>query len=293
MITHSEDLEILLTVVNQESFSKAAEKLRIQPAKVSRSIARIERQLNTTLINRTTRHFYLTHEGINFIERVKTAMSEIEYAEECLLNKNKAPSGKLRVDAASPFLFHQIIPLVSEFNELYPDIELDLTANEGYTDLIKNKTDLAIRIGKLNDSSLVASNLGKSKLFIVASPDYLEESGYPSTPKELDRHKLIGFTEPNNLNDWNLKKIQEIKPDIKSNNGEVVRQLTLAGQGISCLSGFMVGKDIEKGHLVPLLEKFQLQNSKRENIHAVYYKTSAVSERVKAFIEFIRPRIEL
>lgn len=293
MITHSEDLEILLTVVNQESFSKAAEVLRVQPAKVSRSIARIERQLNTTLINRTTRHFYLTQEGIDFIERVKNALSEIEYAEECLLNKNKTPSGKLRVDAASPFLFHQIIPLISEFNELYPDIELDLTANEGYTDLIKNKTDLAIRIGQLNDSSLVASNLGKSKLFIVASPEYLKERGYPSTPKELDLHTLIGFTEPKNLNDWNLKKLREIKPNLKSNNGEVVRQLTLAGQGISCLSGFMIARDIEKGNLVPLLEKFQLQNSKRENINAVYYKTSAVSERVKAFIEFISPRLAL
>lgn len=281
MITHSEDLEILLTVVNQDSFSKAAEHLRIQPAKVSRAISRIEKQLNTTLINRTTRNFHLTEEGIQFIERVKEAMSKIEYAEECLLRKDKEPSGKLRVDAASPFLFHQVIPLVSEFNKLYPQIELDLTAHEGYTDLIKNKTDLAIRIGKLNDSSLIASTLGKSKLLIVASPNYLKENGIPKTPKDLEEHSLIGFTEPSSLNNWSLKKHKEISPNIKSNNGEVIRQLTLEGHGISCLSGFMVNKDIEDGKLVALLEKHQLLNSPRENINAVYYKTSAVSDRVK------------
>jgi len=293
MITHSEDLEILLTVVNQDSFSKAAEYLRIQPAKVSRAISRIEKQLNTTLINRTTRNFHLTEEGIQFIERVKEAMSKIEYAEECLLRKDKEPSGKLRVDAASPFLFHQVIPLVSEFNKLYPQIELDLTAHEGYTDLIKNKTDLAIRIGKLNDSSLIASTLGKSKLLIVASPNYLKENGIPKTPKDLEEHSLIGFTEPSSLNNWSLKKHKEISPNIKSNNGEVIRQLTLEGHGISCLSGFMVNKDIEDGKLVALLEKHQLLNSPRENINAVYYKTSAVSDRVKVFIEFLKPRLEL
>lgn len=292
MITRSEDLEILLTVINQDSFSKAAEQLRIQPAKVSRTIARLENQLNTTLINRTTRNFHLTEEGALFVKRVKEAMSNIEHAEESLLKKDNEPSGKLRVDAASPFLLHQIIPLLSEFKKLYPQIAVDLTAHEGYTDLIKNKTDLAIRVGKLNDSSLIASTLGKSKLLIVASPQYLKENGVPRTPKELEDHTLIGFSEPVTLNNWHLKKQKEISPDIKSNNGEVIRKLTLEGHGISCLSGFMINKDIQKKRLIPLLEKYQL-NSPRENINAVYYKTSAVSERIKVFIDFIKLRLEL
>lgn len=293
MITDSQDLEILLSVINQESFSKAAEQLRIQPAKVSRSVARIEEQLQTTLINRTTRNFHLTEEGLQFVERIKEALSKIEYAEECLIQKDKEPSGKLRVDAASPFLFHQIIPHLEEFKKAYPKIELDLTAHEGYTDLIKNKTDLAIRIGKLQDSSLIASNLGKSKLLIVATPAYLKRNGFPKTPKDLLEHTTIGFTEPTSLNNWSLKKLKQIEPKIKSNNGEVIRQMTLNSQGISCLSGFMVNKDIQEGKLIPLLEQYQLQNSPRENINAVFYKTSAVSERVKVFIDFIKPRLEL
>jgi len=293
MLTESEDLQILMAVINHESFSKAAEHLGIQPAKVSRSVAKIEEQLKTTLINRTTRNFHLTEEGIQFIEIVKKALGQIEYAEEFLLQKDKEPSGKLRVDAASPFLFHQIIPLLGEFKKLYPKIELDLTAHEGYTDLIKNKTDLAIRIGKLDDSSLIASSLGKSKLKIVCSPEYIKLHGRPKSPTELLKHTLIGFTEPSSLNNWPLRKLKEIIPSIKTNNGEIIRQLTLNGHGISCLSGFMVNRDIKDGKLISLLGKHQLENSPRENINAVYYKTSAVSDRVRVFIEFLKPRLEL
>ncbi len=293
MITQSEDLLIFLTVIEQKSFSKAAQQLSIQPAKVSRTISKLEEQLRTTLINRTTRSLHLTEEGKQFLSIIKKGFSYIEFAEQTLLQKDRKPFGRLRVDAASPFIFHQIIPLIEEFKVLYPDIQLELTSHEDYTDLLKNETDIAIRIGKLNNSSMVAANLGKSRLLIVASPQYIRKNGVPKSPNDLNKHTLIGFTNPTSLNDWNLKNQNKITPQILTNNGEIIRQLTLANHRISCLSSFMVNNDIAEGRLVPLLTKSQRKSSPRENVNAVFYKTSAVSTRVRAFIDFIKPRLDL
>ncbi len=194
----TEDLEAFLTVVDTGSFSSAANLLNQQVAKVSRAVTRLEDGLDVTLLNRTTRRLELTEEGELFLQYARDGLNILEKGEEALRLLKRAPSGKLRVDAASPFVFHQLAPIVGEFREAFPDITLDITSHDSIIDLLEHKTDVAIRIGDLSDSNLHARRLGKSKLHIVASPQYLEK--YPISEGEdgistLNKHKLIGFSD--------------------------------------------------------------------------------------------------
>lgn len=293
MKTRSDDLEILLTVVDSNGFSAAAEVLDIQVARVSRAVSRIEDQLGVTILNRTTRRIELTDEGRQFVDSIRTGLQHIQQAEDEIISRGERPAGRLRVDAASPFVLHQLVPLVRSFNQAYPDIELELTSNEGFVDLLEKRTDVAIRIGKLTDSTLHARPLGRSPLYIVASPEYLARRGFPHHPRDLSGHDLIGFTGTKNLNNWRLKGMDYIEPTITASNGETVRQLVLSGNGIACLSGFMVKNDIGSGRLVALLESDKVTHTDREQVNAVYYKTSSVAKRISAFIDFIQPKLSL
>ncbi|WP_028773754.1 LysR family transcriptional regulator [Shewanella waksmanii] len=291
MQTRSDDLDILLAVVDAGGFSAAAKALDIQVAKVSRSVSRIEQQLNVTLLNRTTRRLELTEEGRQFVARIRVGLSAIQQAEDEL--SQVKPQGRLRVDAASPFVLHQLVPLITEFRQCYPDIELVLSSSEGFVDLIEQRTDVAIRIGQLADSTMHARALGQSLLYIVASPTYLARQGVPQTAAELANHQLIGFSGAAILNRWPLAGMEPISPCISCSSGETVSQLVLAGNGIGCLSGFMVKRHIASGELVALFESQKLTQTGREQVNAVYYKSSTVAKRVSVFIDFIETRLTL
>lgn len=293
MLTRSDDLEILLAVVDSGGFSAAADTLDIQVARVSRAVGKVEKQLGVSILNRTTRRIELTDEGRQFIDSIRLGLTQIQRAEEELISRGELPKGRLRVDAASPFVLHQLVPLIGDFQVQYPDIELELSSNEGFVDLLEKKTDVAIRIGQLSDSTLHARPLGRSQLHLVASPDYLAKRGQPHTTADLIHHATIGFSEPKALNQWPLKGFQSLQPTLTSSNGEAVRQLALAGNGIACLSGFMVNSDIEEGRLIPVLEHEKISRTGRELVNAVYYKSSNVARRISAFIDFIQPKLTL
>lgn len=293
MRTRSDDLEILLTVVDCGGFSAASNMLGIQVARVSRAVNKIEAQLGVSLLNRTTRKMDLTQEGQTFVETIRHSLGQIEQAEEAVINQGKLPQGRLVVDAASPFMLHQIIPLVAEFKKEYPDISLHIRSNEGIVDLLEKRTDVAIRIGKLTDSSLHARALGTSALYIVAAPAYLARYGVPKKVQDLTAHQFIAFDGPKSLNQWPLSGFVMPEACLVASNGEAVRQLALTGNGIACLSGFMVKQDIEKGDLIPILVDDLLPSAEREQVNAVYYKSSQVARRISAFLDFIQPRLEL
>lgn len=293
MQTRSDDLEILLAVVDSGGFSAAAEALDIQVAKVSRSVSKVEKQLGGSILNRTTRRIELTDEGRQFVDAIRVGLLHIQQAEEDLISRGELPKGRLRVDAASPFVFHQLVPLIKPFNDAYPDIKLELTSNEGFVDLLEKKTDVAIRIGKLDDSTLHARPLGKSLLFFVASPEYLSRRGLPLQTTDLISHDAIGFSGPKVLNHWPIKGFESLEHKFISSNGETVRQLALAGNGIACLSGFMVKEDIKAGRLISILESEKISSTSREQVNAVFYKSSSIAKRISAFIDFIQPRLSL
>lgn len=293
MISRSGDLELLLSVVDCGGFSPAAAQLGVPVAKVSRAIQRLEKKLGVTLLQRTTRRVSLTEEGAGFVGQVRLGLQQLEVAEEQLRLQMDTPVGRLRIDAATPFMLHQLIPLIGEFQQNYPGIKLELTTSEGIIDLLEKRTDVAIRIGKLEDSTLHATPLGRSRLNLVASPDYLAQRGTPETLEALSEHRLLGFIQPSRLNIWPVGEGLEINPDLSASSGEVLRQACLAGEGITCLSSFLVKQDIAAGRLQTVLAD-QLQSPHpREQIQAVYYRNTALSSRINAFVEFLKPRLQL
>ena len=161
-----------------------------------RDSSRLEQSLNTTLLNRTTRKVGLTEEGRLFVAKVREGLAALEEAEEQLAVRKQRPAGRLRVDAANPFLLHQIVPHVREFRAAYPHIELELTASDQIVDVLERRIDVAIRIGSLEDSTLHAKALGRSPLSVVASPDYLKRRGGSASPQSLAAHAPIGGPAP-------------------------------------------------------------------------------------------------
>ena len=289
----TEDLEAFLTVVDTGSFSNAATLLNQQVAKVSRAVTRLEASLDVTLLNRTTRRLELTEEGELFLQYARDGLNVLENGEEALRLLKRAPAGRLRVDAASPFVFHQLAPLVAEFSEAFPDITLDITSHDSIIDLLEHKTDIAIRIGDLSDSNLHARYLGKSRLHIVASPLYLKKYPVSGEADTLNNHKLIGFSDSPGLNKWPLRQEIGLRYSLRASSGETIRQFCIAGQGLALLSNFMVHKDIEEGRLIPVFTDYIVSPNRREPVNAVYYKNSAVSSRISAFLNFIQPRLIL
>jgi DNA-binding transcriptional LysR family regulator len=173
MKTNSDELELFVAVVDAGSLRQAAENLGVDNAVVSRRLKRLEEKLATTLLNRTTRRLSLTEEGQWFYQEAVTVLNQMAQAEAALIARKAEPEGVLRIDAATPFILHQLIPLISEFRHRYPRIELHLESSDGFINLLERRVDVAIRIGELTDSGLRAMPLGSSRLRLLAAPDYL------------------------------------------------------------------------------------------------------------------------
>ena len=293
MKARSDELQIFVSVIECGSISAAAEQVGQTPSAVSRTLSRLEAKLETTLINRTTRRMDLTEEGKYFFEQAKLILAQMDELEERLSSRQKNPAGRLRINAAVPFMLHGIVPYIAEFRRLYPQIQLELNSDDLIIDLLEQSTDIAIRIGALADSTLHARSLGCTPLHILASPDYLKEYGTPTTVAELADHTLLGFTQTETLNHWPLRHVEGdrwlIEPSVAASSGETLRQLALEGQGICCLSNFMTVEDINAGRLVPVLEAFN--SGYRQPIHAVFYRNSQLALRIQCFLDFIQAKL--
>ncbi|MGF6903049.1 LysR substrate-binding domain-containing protein [Paraburkholderia sp. GAS348] len=298
MKTSTDELLVFVTVIDSGSITAAAEKLGQTVSGVSRALTRLEKKLDTALVRRTTRRLQLTEEGEAFLRRARAILDAMEEAEESVTRGRERPSGRLRVDAASPFMLHCVAPHMKAFSALYPEIRLELTSNERIVDLLEQKVDIAIRIGALQDSTLHARALGSSKLRVLASPAYLAEYGEPRSVEALRAHRLIGFTAPEHLNRWPLKRggkgksePLKIEPAITASSGETLRQLALSGWGIACLADFMTAADVREARLVPILGNVLLDE--RQPVSAVYYQSASLAGRVQCFLDFIAARVML
>src|SRR6266702_3349679 len=296
MKTSTDELLVFVTVIDSGSITAAAEKLQQTVSGVSRALTRLEKKLDTALVRRTTRRLQLTEEGEAFLQRARAILDAMEEAEDSVTRGRERPSGRLRVDAASPFMLHCVAPHMKAFSALYPEIRLELTSNERIVDLLEQKVDVAIRIGALQDSTLHARALGSSKLRVVASPAYLAEYGEPRSVEALRSHRLIGFTAPEHLNRWPLREggkgsaeSLKIEPSITASSGETLRQLALSGWGIACLADFMTAADIREERLVPILGNVLVDE--RQPVSAVYYQSASLAGRVQCFLDFMAARV--
>lgn len=296
MKTTIEELVAFRTVVDAGSITAAAEQLGHTVSGISRALSRLEQKLDTTLLRRTTRRLELTEEGAAFLQRTRAILDAIDDAEEQMAARREQPAGRLRVNAASPFMLHAIVPLVPEFRKLYPQISLELDTDDLPIDLLERRTDIAIRIGPLRDSTLHARPLGTHRLRVLASPAYLEAHGKPRKVTDLADHVLLGFTQPESLNRWPLRGENgihgdewPIAPTLAASSGETLRQLALAGAGIVCLADFMTAADRASGALVQVLAKETVDV--RQPVNAVYYRNTQLSARITSFLDFLTQRM--
>ncbi|MDR5739561.1 MULTISPECIES: LysR family transcriptional regulator [unclassified Caballeronia] len=295
MKTNTDELLVFVTVIDSGSMTAAAETLQQTVSGVSRTLTRLEKKLGATLVRRTTRRLQLTEEGELFLARARAILAAMDDAEEAISRRRERPAGRLRVDAASPFMLHCVVPHVRAFASLYPEISLELTSNERIVDLLEQRVDIAIRIGALQDSTLHARALGSSRLRVLASPAYLAEHGEPRDVEELMRARLIGFTAPESLNDWPLRDgraaFVTIRPAVSASSGETIRQLAIDGGGVACLADFMTAADVEAGRLRTILD--DALEDVRQPVSAVYYQSESMAARARAFLDFLAGRLAL
>lgn len=293
MKTTSEEMAIFVAVVESSSFSRAAEQLGLANSVISRSVKKLEMKLEVSLLNRTTRQLSLTEEGERYFRRAQKILQEIAAAENEMLEARSVPRGLLRIDAATPVVLHYLMPLIKPFRERYPEMTLSLVSSETFINLIERKVDVAIRVGNLTDSSLRARPLFTSYRRVIASPAYLAQHGTPERVEALLEHTCLGFTEPMTLNVWPVTccdgQLLQVTPDLSSNSGETIKQLCMSGNGIACLSDYMIDKEIARGELVEVLADQRLPVTMQ--FSAVYYSDGAVSTRIRAFIDFLSENI--
>lgn len=293
MKTTLDELLAFIRVVDSGSITAAAEHLAQTTSAISRSLSRLEAKLEVTLLRRTTRRLELTEEGQAFLTQARKIVDAVDEAEEQMALRRQQPAGRLRVNAAAPFMQHVVVPLVSGFRERYPDIQLELHSSDLIIDLLEQRTDVAIRIGALRDSTLHARPLGSNRLRILASPAYLQAHGTPKTVDELSHHSLLGFTQPVSLNQWPLRHplgdSWAISAALSASSGETLRHLALAGVGIVCLADFMTQADRARGDLVQLLMRDTVEV--RQPIHAVYYRNTALASRITCFLDYLSSQL--
>ncbi|MCX2862188.1 LysR substrate-binding domain-containing protein [Paucibacter sp. PLA-PC-4] len=293
MKTTLDELQTLVAVVDGGSITAAAERLGQTVSAISRSLARLEEKLETSLLSRTTRRLALTEEGQVLLSRARKILDSVEEAEDQLAQRRQKPAGRLRVNAASPFMLHVLVPLLGELRARFPELELELNSDELNIDLLEQRTDVAFRIGALRDSTLHARPLGSSRLRVLASPAYLKAVGRPRKVSDLGGLSLLGFAQPESLNDWPLRHPQgdalRITPTLQASSGETLRQLALAGHGLVCLADFMTQADRERGDLVQVLIKDTVEVL--QPINAVYYRNTQLAARIACFLDHVAERI--
>lgn len=290
-----EELRVLVAVADCGSITSAAELLDQTSSGVSRALSRLEAKLNSTLLHRTTRRLALTEEGQLFLTHARQILLSVEQAEEQIARRRETPSGRLRINAAAPFMQHVIVPLIGAFRQRYPLIQLELNTDDIVIDLLEQQTDIAIRLGELRDSTMRARMLGSSKVRLLASPDYLQKYGEPQSVEALAQHQLIGFSQLEMHNVWPVwqreGELLRIQPTIAASSGEIIRQLTLAGQGIARISDFVSHQDLAEGRLKEVL--VQQTHDIRLPVHAVYYRNAELASRITCFLDFLHEEIAL
>ncbi|MHC2671424.1 DNA-binding transcriptional LysR family regulator [Bradyrhizobium diazoefficiens] len=260
-------MEVFVRVVDLGGFTQAARKLRLTPSGVSKLISRLEARLGSRLINRTTRKLTLTEEGQAFYQRAVRILAEMEEAEREAAS-GAAPRGRLAVNSNIPFGMLHLMPLIPRFLEQHPDVTLDLVLTDTLIDLMQERADVAIRVGPLRASRLVARKLGTSRMVVVGAPNYLAHAGTPKTPADLADHRGIGWTFPRSIRAWPFKRGEHTEeamppPAARASDGEAARRLALGGVGLARLALFHIGPDIESGPPRPGLAELQSRRPRR------------------------------
>lgn len=286
-------MEILVAVVDQGSFTAAAETFRISPVMVGKHIRQLEERLGTRLLARTTRRQSLTEIGRQYVEQCRQILAQIAAAETGAEAMRATPRGKLKITAPVSFGSECIAPLMADYLAAYPDVSLELNLNDRMADLVEEGFDAAIRIGALEDSGMVARPLRPYAMVICASPAYLARHGTPRTPDDLARHECVDFLQWSRHMRWRLSgreaRHDGVTPEsrFRSNNGQALRMAALHGFGIVMQAEILLAGDIAAGRLVPLLADYV---PAPRLMHLLYPRDRQPTPKLTTFIDFLLER---
>ena len=286
-------MEIFVSVVDQGSFTAAAEAFQISPVMVGKHIKQLEKRLGTRLLTRTTRRQSLTEIGQQYVEQCRQILAQIAAAETGAEAMRATPRGKLKITAPVSFGSECIAPLMADYLDAYPEVSLELNLNDRTVDLVEEGFDAAIRIGKLDDSGMVARVLRPYAMVICASPAYLAKHGTPRTPDDLARHECVDFMQWSRHMRWRLSG-KAARHDgaadesrFRSNNGQALRMAALHGFGIVMQAEILLADDIATGRLVPLLADYV---PAPRLMHLLYPRDRQPTPKLTTFIDFLLQR---
>ncbi|WP_445503070.1 LysR family transcriptional regulator [Microvirga sp. G4-2] len=286
-----EDLKSFVEVVDSSGLNRAAARLGVSKSIVSRRITRLEAELGTRLLTRTTRGISPTEAGSEFKSRCDRILSEIEEARDAVTQQGRSVRGRLRLSAPLSFGVRYLVPVLADLAQLHPDLEIDVSYTDRVVDLIGERLDAAVRIGSLRDSSLVVRRIAPVHAVLVASPDYLARHGRPRTPQDLVGHECLIYT-GSLVPEWQFqsgKRRISIRPEgrLRSDSGEAILQWAVAGLGIADAPSFLVSDAVESGALEPLLLNYPRPEY---GIHVVRPPGSHVPGKVRVLIDSLVER---
>ncbi|MDR5857881.1 LysR family transcriptional regulator [Halomonas eurihalina] len=289
-------MQAFVRVVETGSFTKAAETLHMRKTSVTQHVQHLEARLRVRLLNRTTRKVNVTADGAAYYERVLRLLADLDDAETSLSSASALPRGRLRVDVPSPLARMLIVPVLPDFHARYPEIQLDMGASDRMVDLIDEKVDCVVRGGELTDQSLVARRIGDLQLGVYAAPSYIERSGLPLHPQELENthHRIVGFLGSRIGKTFAMHRHEEsIKVQgrhvLSIDDGNGYLAAGLAGLGILWLPDYMAKDHLVSGELVPLFEDWRLDPMP---LFLAFPPNRHVSTKLRVFIEWIAELME-
>lgn len=283
-------MQVFCRVASCGNFSKAARDLRISPAMVTKHIASLENQLNLRLLNRTTRKVSTTEAGERYLRLCQTLLSDMEEGEALLSELSQHPSGTLKITAPIDFGVIRLAPAIAEYLNLYPDVRIDIDYQDRRVNLVEEGFDLAVRMGSMPDSSLVAVQLMKHKLVCCAAPRYLAEHGTPQQPSDLRHHNCLTYSYSSTNNEWLFKQRDKhinvrVSGRLNANNGRAMTAAAVQGVGVIWKPLFMVQDHLDSGELVRILTDFEYPNC---DVYAVYPHRRFVPAKLRTFIDHLR-----
>lgn len=284
---------LFVRIVETGSFSAVAREMNMTQPTVSKQLTALERKLKTRLLNRSTRQLSLTEAGAAYFESSKRIIDSVNEAEANLGVLQTQLTGVLRVNSSIGLGQMYLGPLLLKFQAMHPGLMIDLALSDRFVDLVEEGVDVAIRIGRLTDSSLAARRIGTSERCIIATPGYLRKHGTPRTPQDLVHHNCILYAYLSTGNEWVFGRESEIRVKVsgtlRANNGEAIRHAVMADVGIAASPKWLIQEDLRSGRLQEILPEFTPPPGE---IHAVYPSGRHVSAKVRALTEFLKAEFE-
>lgn len=288
-------LQLFVEVIHQGSFAAVARDRNIDPSSVSRAISGLEQELGLRLFQRTTRKLSPTEAGTTYFQRVEPLLEELQQAKDLAADVSGQPTGQLRVTASVPFGLKCIVPLLPQFAERYPDLTVDLLLTDTVVDLVAERIDLAIRLGLLADSTLIAHQLMRTRYRVCASPEYLRRSPLIKAPSDLARQNCLRFPLAAFQTRWIFKnqagEMSEVAVQGKTiiSNMTALQQCAIAGMGLALLPNWLIDEELRTGTLVDVFPKHTVTATNFSTAAwLVYPSRTYVPLKVRLFIEFLK-----